>query len=59
MSSPDLELTIDVAVAVTFDQHVRVPVRFSYADTDLYAVQVSAAGLGDVKFSPIEEHSGR
>jgi len=47
MSSPDLELTIDTAVAVTSDLRVRVPVPFSYACSDPYAVRVSAAGLGD------------
>lgn len=59
MSSPDLELTIDFAVAVTSHLLVPGPVRSSYAYTDPYAVQVSAAGLGDVKIAPVEEHSGR
>ncbi|MEV0186074.1 SsgA family sporulation/cell division regulator [Streptomyces sp. NPDC050625] len=41
MSSPDLELNIDLALVVTPDLHIRVPVRFSYACTDPYAVQLS------------------
>lgn len=83
MSSADLELEIDMALAVTSDLHVRIPVRFTYVCADPYAVQVSfhltpdrvvhwtfarelldqglrtAAGLGDVKITPIQPLGGR
>ncbi|GAA3811550.1 SsgA family sporulation/cell division regulator [Streptomyces chiangmaiensis] len=41
MGYPDLELNIGLTLAVACDLHVRVPVRFSYACADPYAVQVS------------------
>ncbi|WP_306191656.1 MULTISPECIES: SsgA family sporulation/cell division regulator [unclassified Streptomyces] len=41
MGSPELELNIRLTLAVTFDLHVRVPVRFSYVRADPYAVRVS------------------
>jgi hypothetical protein len=41
MSSPDLELTIDMALTLAPDFDVRVPVQFSYGCADPYAVQVS------------------
>jgi Streptomyces sporulation and cell division protein, SsgA len=54
MSSPDLELNIDMALAVTSDLHVRMPVRFSYVCAELLDQGMrTAAGLGDVRVAPI------
>ena len=41
MSSPDLELNIDLTLVVASDLHIRMPVQFSYVCADPYAVQVS------------------
>ncbi|WCD94200.1 SsgA family sporulation/cell division regulator [Streptomyces sp. HUAS 31] len=41
MCSPDLELDIDLTLAVAPGVHVRVPVQFSYVRADSYAVQIS------------------
>jgi hypothetical protein len=58
MSSPDLELTMDKAVTVTSDLHVRLPGRFPYACSDPHSVRGSETVLPDIDRFP-EKHSGR